>query len=190
MASVLSFEPKKFVPGIDGDISRKVNHNIGYIANLLALRQWYRFVRREFFIRFKYGEALYAGALDVLDEAIIERIRQLRLFAQNLEKTIIAAEKMKKNLSGIVLRKQKQFIRDWPHMEEYLSGNSEEKISLKKKETFIKIIQRQSGKANSYLQTIQALTSVQTRAGMDWLNDVVQEVAAGCMKISGVLRQK
>jgi UDP-N-acetylglucosamine/UDP-N-acetylgalactosamine diphosphorylase len=188
--SVLSFEPKKFVPGIDGDISRKVNHNIGYIANLLALRQWYRFVRREFFIRFKYGEALYAGALDVLDEAIIERIRQLRLFAQNLEKTIIAAEKMKKNLSGIVLRKQKQFIRDWPHMEEYLSGNSEEKISLKKKETFIKIIQRQSGKANSYLQTIQALTSVQTRAGMDWLNDVVQEVAAGCMKISGVLRQK
>jgi len=188
--SVLSFEPKKFVPGIYGDISRKVNHNIGYIANLLALRQWYRFVRREFFIRFKYGEALYAGALDVLDEAIVERIRQLRLFAQNLEKTIIAAEKMKKTFSGIVLRKQKQFIRDWSQMEEYLSGNNEEEISLKKKETFIKIIQRQSGKANSYLQTIQSLTSIQTRAGVDWLNDVVQEVAAGCMKISGVLRQK
>jgi hypothetical protein len=188
--SVLSFEPKKFVPVIYGDISRKVNHNIGYIANLLALRQWYRFVRREFFIRFKYGEALYAGALDVLDEAIVERIRQLRLFTQNLEKTILPAEKIKKNLSGIVLRKQKQFIRDWPQMEEYLSGNNEEEISLKKKETFIKIIQRQSGKANSYLQTIQSLTSVQTRAGMDWLNDVVQEVAAGCIKISGVLRQK
>ena len=188
--TVLSFEPKKFVPGIYGDISRKVNHNISYIANLLALRQWYRFIRREFFIRFKYGEALYAGALDVLDEAIVERIRQLRLFAQNLEKTIIAAEKMKKNLSGIVLCKQKQFIRDWPQMEEYLSGNNEKEISLKKKETFIKIIQRQSGKANSYLQTIQSLTSIQTRAGMDWLNDVVQEVAAGCMRISGVLRQK
>jgi UDP-N-acetylglucosamine/UDP-N-acetylgalactosamine diphosphorylase len=188
--SVLSFEPKKFVPGIYGDISRKVNHNIDYIANLLALRQWYRFVRREFFIRFKYGEALYAGALDVLDEAIIERIRQLRLFTQNLEKTIIAAEKMKKTFSGIVLRKQKQFIRDWPQMEEYLSGNNEEEISLKKKEAFIKIIQRQSGKANSYLQTIQSLTSIQTRAGVDWLNDVVGEAAAGCMKISGVLRQK
>ena len=188
--SVLSVEPKKFVPGIYGDISSKVNHNIGYIANLLALRQWYRFVRREFFIRFKYGEALYAGALDVLDDAIVERIRQLRLFAQNLEKTIIPAEKMKKNLSGTVLRKQKLFIRDWPQMEEYLSGNNEEEISLKKKETFIKIIQRQSGKTNSYLQTIQSLTSIQTRAGMDWLNDVVREVAAGCMKVSRVLRQK
>jgi UDP-N-acetylglucosamine/UDP-N-acetylgalactosamine diphosphorylase len=188
--SVLSFEPKKFVPGIYGDISRKVNHNIGYVSNLLALRQWYRFIRREFFIRFKYGEALYAGALDVLDEAIVERIRQLRLFAQNLEKTIILADKMKKNLAGTVLRKQKQFIRDWPQMEEYLSGNNEEEISLKKKDTFIKIIQRQSGKANSYLQTIRSLTSMQTRAGMDWLNDVVREVAAGCMKISGILRQK
>ena len=184
--SILSFEPKKFVPGIYGDISRKVSHNIGYIANLLALRQWYRFVRREFFIRFKYGEALYAGALDVLEEAIVERIRQLQLFAQNLEKTIIAAEKMKKNLSGIVLRKQKQFIRDWPQMEGYLSGHNEEKISPKKKETFIKIIQCKSGKANSYLQTIQSLTSRQTRVGMDWLNDIVREVTAGCIKNSGV----
>ncbi len=128
--------------------------------------------------------------IDVLDEAVVERIRQLRLFAQNLEKTIIPAEKKKKIFSDIVLHKQKQFIRDWPQMEEYLSGNNEEEISLKKKETFIKIIQRESGKTDSYLQTIQSLTSIQTSAGMDWLNDVVREVAAGCIKTSGVLRQK
>ncbi len=188
--SVLSRERKKFIPGNYGDISRKVHHNIVYIANLLALRQWYRFVRREFFIRSKYGEALYAGTLDVLDKAIAERIRQMRLFAQNLEKTIMLAEKMKKGLSGTARRKQKQFIRDWPQMEEHLSGNNEEEISLKKKGTFIKILQRRSGKTNSYLQTMRSLTSLETRVGVDWLNDVVWEVAAGCMKISGVLRQK
>jgi len=122
---------------------------------------------------------------------LLKESGQLRLFGKTWRKTIIAAEKMKKNLSGIVLRKQKQFIRDWPHMEEISFRQQRRKnLSEEKKETFIKIIQRQSGKANSYLQTIQALTSVQTRAGMDWLNDVVQEVAAGCMKISGVLRQK
>jgi hypothetical protein len=48
-SSVSPNRKKKSVSGGYGDISRKVNHNIDYIANLLALRQWYRFVRREFF---------------------------------------------------------------------------------------------------------------------------------------------
>ncbi len=188
--SVLSFEPKKFIPGIYGEINRKVNHNIVYIANLLALRQWYCFVRREFFIRFKYGEALYAGALDVLNEAIVERIRQLRLFAQNLEKTIIPVEKMKKNLSGTVLRKQIQFTRDWRQMEEYLSGNSEEKISLKVKERFVKIMQNQSDKGLSYLEAIQTLQPAQVQEGKDWLNKIVEDITTGCLKKFRAPRQQ
>ena len=73
------------LPACCGDIIRKVRHNIEYMANLLALRQWYRYVRRQFFTRVKYGDALYSGACKVLDEAITERIKQLRLFAQNMD---------------------------------------------------------------------------------------------------------
>jgi len=180
---------KEFIAGIYGDIRHKVNHNIGYIANLLALRQWYRFVRREFLIRFKYGEALYAGALNVLDGAIVERIRQMRLFAQNIEKTSIAVEKMKKNLSGIALRKQKQFIQDWPQMEEHLSGKSEGKISLKVKERFVKIMQNQSDKDLSYLEAIQTLQPAQVQEGQDWLNKIVEDITTGCLKKFNAPRQ-
>jgi UDP-N-acetylglucosamine/UDP-N-acetylgalactosamine diphosphorylase len=181
---------KKSVSGGYGDISRKVNYNIDYIANLLALKQWYCFVRREFLIRFKYGEALYAGALNVLDGAIVERIRQMRLFAQNIEKTSIAAEKMKKNLSGMALRKQKQFIKDWPQMEEYLSGKSEEKISLKVKERFVKIMRNQSDKGLSYLEAIQTLQPTQVQEGKDWLNKIVEDITGECLKKLRAPRQQ
>src|SRR5208337_2858456 len=57
---VSSFRPKIFVTGVYSDINRKVRHNIEYVANLLALRQWYRYVRRHFFTRMKYGDALHS----------------------------------------------------------------------------------------------------------------------------------
>lgn len=179
--------PKKFIPGVYGDVSRKVNSNIVYIANLLALRQWYRFVRRDFFCQNEYGGALYEGAHKVLDEAIAERIEQLRLFVQNLEKSMIDAKKI---FSASVSNKQQRFVQNWPRIEAYLSGNHEEKISLKKKEAFIKIIQRQSDKAGSYLDVIRALTPEQAQKGTGWLNDIVEKITAECLNASRALQQK
>ena len=179
--------PKKFIPGVYGDISRKVNSNIVYIANLLALRQWYRFVRRDFFCQNKYGSALFDGACNVLDEAIAERIRQMQLFAQNLEKSMINAKKI---FSASVSKKQQRFVQNWPRMEEHLSGNHEEKISYKKKEAFIKIIQRQSDKVGSYLDVIRSLTPQQAQKGTGWLNDIVEKTTAECLNASRALQQK
>ena len=178
---------KKFVPGVYGDISRKVNSNIVYIANILALRQWYRFVRRDFFYQNKYGDVLYGGAYNVLNEAVHERIKQLRLFIQNLEKSMIDAKKI---FSASILNKQKRFVQNWPRMEAYLSGNHEENISLKKKEAFINIIQRQSDKAGYYPDVIRALTPEQAQKGTGWLNDIVEIITAECLNTSRALRQK
>jgi UDP-N-acetylglucosamine/UDP-N-acetylgalactosamine diphosphorylase len=192
-SSPSSLEKKKeFVAGACvGDIIRKVKRNIEYIANLSALRQWYHYVRYEFFIRETYGDALYSGACNVLDEAIAERIKQLRLFAQNMETSMeVFTKKMKKIYPDSVSRTQKQFLQSWPKMEAYLSGNNEEKIGLKKRETFVKIMQRLSNKGNSYLEAIQLLTVAQTREGTDWLKDITDNLIAGCINNSHVPRQK
>jgi UDP-N-acetylglucosamine/UDP-N-acetylgalactosamine diphosphorylase len=183
---------KEFVAGAcSGDIIRKVNRNIEYIANLAALRQWYRYVRREFFIREKYGDALYSGACKVLDEAIAERIKQLRLFAQNMETSIaVGTKKIKKIYPDSVSRTQKQFLQDWPQMEAYLSGNNEEKIGLKKRDSFVKTMQRFSNKGNSYLEAIQLLTPAQTREGTDWLRDITENIITECINNSHAHRQK
>jgi hypothetical protein len=182
---------KEFVAGVYGDIIRKVNNNIAYVANLLALKQWYSCVRREFFIREKYGNALYSGACNVLTETVAERIKQVRLFAQNLENSIaLGPKKMKRGLSDSVWRTQKLFLQNWPQMEAYLSCNNEEKIGLRKRESFVKTIQRQADKGNSYLETIQSLTPAQTREGTDWLNDIVVGVTTGCLKKFRASRQE
>jgi UDP-N-acetylglucosamine/UDP-N-acetylgalactosamine diphosphorylase len=192
-SSPASLEKKKeFVAGVyGGDIIRKVKHNIEYVANLSALRQWYRYVRRVFFIRETYGDALYSGACKVLDETIAERIKQLRLFAQNMETFIaVGTKKMKKIYPDNVSSSQKQFLQDWPQMEAYLSGNNEEKVGRKKRDSFIKIMQRLSNKGNSYLEAIQLLTPAQTKEGTDWLKDITENIMTECINNSHIPRQK
>jgi hypothetical protein len=174
---------KEFIAGVYGDISRKVNYNIVYVVNLLALRQWYSYVRREFFIREKYGDDLYSGARNVLDEAVAERIKQMSLFAQNLENSFaMGSKKMKQGASVSVKRTQKLFLQNWPQIEEYISGNNEDKISLKVKEKFVKIMQNQSDKGLSYLEAIQTLQPEQVQVGKDWLNKIVEDITTGCLK--------
>jgi len=182
--SLSSLEKKKdsVASACSSDITRKVKHNIEYVANLSALRQWYHHVRREFFMQETYGEALYSGACSVLDEALAERIKQLRLFAQNIETSMeVVTKKMEKIYPGSVSRTQKQFLQDWPRMEAYLSGNNEEKIGLKKRDSFVKIMQRLSNKGNSYLESIHLLTPAQTREGTDWLRSITKNIITECV---------
>jgi len=187
-----SLEKKKeFIGACGGDVIRKVKHNIEYVANLSALKQWYRHVRHEFFIRETYGEALYSGACMVLDEAIAERIKQLRLFAQNMETSMaVVTKKMKNIYPDIVSRNQKKFLQNWPQMEASLSLNHEEQIGRKKRDSFVKIMQRLSKKGNSYLEAITLLTPAQTRQGTDWLKDITDNIITECINNSHTHRQK
>jgi UDP-N-acetylglucosamine/UDP-N-acetylgalactosamine diphosphorylase len=191
-SSQSSLEKKKeFIGACGGDFIRKVKHNIEYVANLSALRQWYRHVRCEFFIRETYGEALYSGACKVLDEAIAERIKQLHLFAQNMETSMaVVTKKMKNIYPDIVSRNQKKFLQNWPQMGAYLSGKNEEKIGRKKRDSFVKIMQRLSNKGNSYLEAITLLTPAQTRQGTDWLKDIIDNIITECINNSHTHRQK
>jgi len=75
----------------------------------------------------------------------------------------------------------KTILQDWPRMEEYLSGSYEEKIGQKKRDSFVKIIQRLSKKGNSYLESIGLLTPAQTKEGTDWLRSVIKNIIAECI---------
>lgn len=58
-------------------LPRLVANNLHFLANLVALEQWYRQVRREFFDRQPLGPLVYEGALDVLAAARAERLKRL-----------------------------------------------------------------------------------------------------------------
>src|SRR5512137_298338 len=73
---------KAFHPGLYGDIRSRVTNNIHYVANLLALRQWYLHVRLSFPGDPEMGGALYRGALETVDAAIAERLARFRALAE------------------------------------------------------------------------------------------------------------
>ncbi|MBE3095286.1 MAG: hypothetical protein IMZ52_09670 [Actinobacteria bacterium] len=115
----------------------------------------------------------------------------MNLFAQNLE-TFIAAESkiLKENFPDKIWSDQKQFLRDWPRMEAYLSGSNAGKIGLKKRDPFVKIMRRLSDKGNSYLDAIRLLTPTQAQEGTGWLKDITEKITAGCVNNLHASRQE
>ncbi|MBP7275886.1 MAG: UDP-N-acetylglucosamine pyrophosphorylase [Kiritimatiellae bacterium] len=69
-------------PGRFSSIMRVTRNNMLYLANLVALEEWYRHVRRLFFLRQKLGERVYAGAAGNLARAKTERLRRLEEMAE------------------------------------------------------------------------------------------------------------
>jgi UDP-N-acetylglucosamine/UDP-N-acetylgalactosamine diphosphorylase len=166
---------------VHGDIRRKVYLNVLYIANLLALRQWYIHIRREFFRKQKFGDGLYAGASGVIAEAVIERLKQLKLFIRNMENSLAgSAKKKKKNMSTQVIHLRKKVLLMWPQMEEYLSAADIEKFGLKERDAFIKIIRKKSAGSISYLEAIKSLSPAEAKTGTDWLKRIISGVTGHC----------
>ena len=58
-------------------LQRIVTNNISYIGNLYALQAWYEQVRFKT-IRDLFDEAVYAGAVGLIEESIQERVKRLR----------------------------------------------------------------------------------------------------------------
>jgi UDP-N-acetylglucosamine/UDP-N-acetylgalactosamine diphosphorylase len=71
-----------FIPKAYPNIRRIVENNIIYIANLMALEQWYIRVRRPFFNSQEFGQLIYSGLLDKLDLAKKERVKRLQAVAE------------------------------------------------------------------------------------------------------------
>lgn len=69
--------PPRTYPGL----RRVVANNIVYLANLVALEQWYRHVRRPFFVAQPLGDLVYEGALEVLALAKRERVQRFTALA-------------------------------------------------------------------------------------------------------------
>ncbi len=71
-----------FMSGIYQSLKRIMVNNIIYIANLIALMQWYLHVRSKF-ISDDFPDVLFDGLKEKLNMAIDERIKKLKEFCQN-----------------------------------------------------------------------------------------------------------
>lgn len=165
-------------PGLYREIRRKVCNNVLYIGNLAALRQWYVHVRRPFLQALEGGEALFEGALEVIDGAVQERLSRLRALAAKMEESIAVGEKVLKDRSrGMLLKQQRELLQRWPEAESRIAGLADEAIGETGRNRFLERAgDRLSSGAGDYVATIQALDRESADAGTAWLQSVVDTV--------------
>lgn len=132
--------------------------NVVYIANLMALRQWYRQVRTRF-IGEDLPEALLTGAQRVLETTVRERMKRLKSFVEGQEKRL--ADR-------------------WPDLGGYLETAGDVAGEARLRDPFLEAVDRSAScHRNDYVAAIQSLESGDSKRGTEWLRDVVDRIVSG-----------
>ncbi len=147
-----------FATGTFTAIPRIVCNNIMYIANLIALREWYNKVRI-LFISTSFPNELLDGLKLTLNIAIDERIKRLKDFFNKA-----CDAQYTKESEGLI-------------SEIYKNGDNLFKEALNKSEFYEDFIQSfQKNMASNYIDSIKSLPEDCSEKGTIWLNDIIQNV--------------
>jgi bifunctional UDP-N-acetylglucosamine pyrophosphorylase / glucosamine-1-phosphate N-acetyltransferase len=163
--------------GMYGSVDRRIRNNLFYLANLLALRQWYIHVRQPFFRGDALAEAVYQGAENTLALAFKERLKRLDELA---EKLLYSLSQAKAHLKGQeknrVLREQKTFLDRWPAIRSIFSLQLEESLGTDDRRLFLHDLEQTANQTQQYLPTISALTPQAIADGKRWLQQIVDGI--------------
>ncbi len=166
-----------FVKGLYSNYVRIITRNTNYIANLIALRRWHLFVRTRF-ITDPIEKLLMEGAVEKLDMAISERIKQLGQVAENMTLSIeIQKGKLKAAPQNKTFNNQQAFFEKWPDIKQTFAQAMEFEGDGAKKDGFLKIIDKGIEIAGKdYLQVIRNLSKDESETGTLWLQGLVDQI--------------
>lgn len=171
----------RHTPGIYQNVGRIFKHNIRYIANLIALLNWYRHVRSRY-VCSRFPEELFQGLDITVNRCINERIKRLNGF---LEKVSVASTRLLKDSSGdsVSLTRQRDVISQWADISsvfERIRGNDP---CVRERELFLQELGKRSFEMEHYTDFIQSFDHATRRIGTDWLYAIVNDVYEQVMRI-------
>ena len=168
----------KAYPGVYWYVKRRVIRNVNYIANLVALFQWYVAIRSLFLKGDAMATGLYRGLVDKLQMAIEERIKRFKVLAQKMPESSekyrsIMKEEAKERLLG---QKQELFDR-WEDLEDVFARNLENQGDPSIREPFVEHLSRHVQKEGTgYVRVLQGLDRSWSGEGTKWLQGIVETV--------------
>ena len=167
-----------FYSGLYFHIKCQTLNNINYIANLIALRQWYVRVRSQFFGGDPMGQMFYEGVLDKLDMAINERIERFRAFVQKMPESAEKYRKiMKEGGNERLLRQKEELFDRWQDVEATLAKSRDEAGDSSHSEPFLERINDLiKEKGCDYVAVIQGLDKSWSANGTKWLQGIVDGI--------------
>ena len=155
------------------NVKRIVHNNIIYIANLIALMQWYIAVRSRF-LADEFPEPLLAGLKTTLNTAIDERIKRLKDYFEIISPSPV--EKQQKKLSD-----------SWPELENSFKELRYSPEDSSDKDIFLeKIAKGINEYGKDYIAVIKNLNKEDAQTGTRWLQGIVDKVIAEILKIAPI----
>lgn len=145
-----------FSPGRYQSSKRIMQNNIIYIANLIALREWYLHVR-SMFVSNDFPNALLAGLNQNISLAIAERIKRLKELCLKFPES--------------------DFYTAWPVIEDWLEKENNYKKDIELRDNFLERLYSiilNSGK--NYITVIKNLDNSDKAKGTVWLQKIVDSI--------------
>ena len=169
---------RDFLRGWYGEPRRILTNNIMYIANLVALKAWYRHCRKPFFEATERGTMLYRGALEILEAALDERLKRLGGLAQNMSRPIETSVDIPGNDSPEAAELRKIFSENWPALEDCICSFDADDETSEKRDAFLERFQAEHAAAGSldYLDVIRSLDDTTVALGTAWLQEMVDRL--------------
>jgi bifunctional UDP-N-acetylglucosamine pyrophosphorylase / glucosamine-1-phosphate N-acetyltransferase len=165
---------REFHCGMYTDVKRKVINNLLYIANLLALEEWYAHVRSGFFAGREFGPELLDNAKAVIDSAVAERTRRLMELADKMEQSIILSRKYLPETQWDRLRVQKkELLENRSALEVCLSSHLEKGCGTEDRDCFLEALSGLQPAGTDYISAIQKLDDSARLHGSAWLQAIV-----------------
>lgn len=155
---------RPYETGVYRRADRLIKNNLGYIGNIIALREWYRRVR-PLFVRDTFDQAVLDGGVKNLDLVLKERIKRLGDVAGKFERSRQRLEATGGNPGEIGT--QKRFNVGWPELQAKIDA-----LEFQPSERFISGIET----SGSYTETIQSLEPAAKAEGRAWLQSFVDGI--------------
>ena len=155
------------------NIKRIIRLNINYIANLISLRRWYLDIRSIFKGADEMQELILKGALNNLEKAVKERVKQLAKVAEKAH-----LSKKADGETSLVETLKDAFSRRWPEMEEIIRQSLSIEGDHLKRDLFAGTVYKNITRdGKSFLAVIKKLNEKESMAGTQWLQGIVDDVS-------------
>jgi UDP-N-acetylglucosamine/UDP-N-acetylgalactosamine diphosphorylase len=173
-----------FTFGMYRSIKKIVVNNIIYIANLMALEQWYNHVRSRF-VSNDFPEPLLDALKEKLAMAVDERIGRLKTLSRKMPDSVKVYQKIsKENASSRILHQKNEFYNKWTEIEDYLGSLANLDVKENLRDMFLEAIQLGTiNNRKNYISVISELKSEDKKLGTRWLQSIVDHIVDGVQKI-------
>ncbi len=171
----IPFEPRAYP-----NLRRIVGNTIIYMANLMALEEWYVHVRRPFFDQQEFGQLIFSGLLDKLALAKIERLKRLQALAEKAKGSF--GNKAETKLETV---RRNEFYEKFAEIEGLFAGRIQDPLVEKYRDDFLSASDKARNESGAnYIAVIQGFPTHVSEKGVLWLQrliDILGEKAKAIM---------